>query len=48
MPDVLDPTVFDQLLPVSDDDGKQMARRLAAEEGIFVGISAGARHSQPA
>ncbi len=42
VPDVLDPTVFDQLLPVSDEDGKQMARRLAAEEGIFVGISAGA------
>jgi cysteine synthase A len=42
VPDVLDPTVFDQLLPVTDDEGKQMARRLATEEGIFVGISAGA------
>jgi cysteine synthase A len=42
VPDVLDPTVFDQLVPVSDDDGKNWARRLAAEEGIFVGISAGA------
>jgi cysteine synthase len=42
IPDVLDPKVFDQLVPVSDEDGKQMARRLAREEGIFVGISAGA------
>ena len=42
VPDVLDPTVFDQLLPVDDEDAKKTARRLAAEEGIFVGISAGA------
>jgi cysteine synthase A len=42
VPDVLDPKVFDQLVPVTDDEGKSTARRLAAEEGIFVGISAGA------
>ena len=42
IPDVLDPKVFDQLLPVTDEEGKATARRLAAEEGIFVGISAGA------
>jgi cysteine synthase len=42
VPDVLDPTVFDQLVPVTDEEGKTTARRLAAEEGIFVGISAGA------
>src|SRR5688500_4678565 len=42
LPDVLNPKVYDQLLPVTDEDGKQMARRLAREEGIFVGISAGA------
>jgi len=42
VPDVLDPTVFDQLVPVTDDEGKATARRLATEEGIFVGISAGA------
>ena len=41
VPDVLDPTVYDQLLPVSDEESKVTARRLAAEEGIFVGISAG-------
>ncbi len=42
VPDVLNPDIHDQLLPVSDEDGKEMARRLATEEGIFVGISAGA------
>jgi cysteine synthase A len=42
LPDVLNPKVFDQLLPVTDEEGKQMARRLASEEGIFVGISGGA------
>src|SRR5438477_6556339 len=42
LPDVLNPKVFDQVVPVTDEEGKQMARRLAAEEGIFCGISAGA------
>lgn len=42
VPDVLDPKVFDQLLPVTDEEAKATSRRLAAEEGIFVGISAGA------
>jgi len=42
VPDVLDPTVYDHLLPVGDEESKATARRLAAEEGIFVGISAGA------
>ncbi len=42
VPDVLNPNLHDELLLVSDEEGKTMARRLAAEEGIFVGISAGA------
>jgi cysteine synthase A len=42
LPDVLNPKIFDQLVPVTDEEGKTMARRLAAEEGIFVGISSGA------
>ena len=42
VPDVLNPQVFDMLLPVTDEEGKEMSRRLAREEGIFVGISAGA------
>ena len=42
LPDVLNPKVFDELVPVADEDGKAVARRLAREEGIFVGISSGA------
>jgi cysteine synthase A len=42
LPDVLDPNVHDRLIPVGEDESRQCARRLATEEGIFVGISAGA------
>jgi len=42
LPDVLNTKIHDQLIPVTDEEGKTTARRLAAEEGIFVGISAGA------
>jgi cysteine synthase A len=42
IPDVLNPDVYDELVPVDDEDGKKVARHLAAKEGIFVGISAGA------
>jgi cysteine synthase A len=41
VPEVLNREVYDQLLTVTDDDAIATARRLAAEEGIFVGISAG-------
>ncbi len=42
LPDVLDPRVYHELVPVTDEEGKATAHRLAREEGIFVGISAGA------
>jgi cysteine synthase A len=42
VPDVLNPQVYDQLVTVTDEEGKDMARRLARQEGIFVGISSGA------
>ncbi|HEU4617539.1 MAG TPA: cysteine synthase A [Gammaproteobacteria bacterium] len=42
LPDVLNPQVYDQLVTVTDEEGKEMARRLARQEGIFVGISSGA------
>ncbi|MCW5579826.1 MAG: cysteine synthase A [Luteimonas sp.] len=42
VPEVLNRNVFDALLPVTDDEALDTARRLSAEEGIFVGISAGA------
>ena len=42
IPDVLNRDVYDQLLPVTDDSAIEISKRLAAEEGIFVGISSGA------
>jgi len=42
VPEVLNREVADQILTVSDVDAIATSRRLAAEEGIFVGISAGA------
>ncbi len=41
VPDVLNPEVHDLLVPVTDEYSKETAWRLAREEGIFVGISAG-------
>lgn len=42
IPGVLDQSVADQLVPVSDDDAIATAKHLAEKEGIFCGISAGA------
>ena len=42
VPEVLNREVADQILPITDADAIAVSRRLAAEEGIFVGISAGA------
>jgi len=42
LPDVLNREIFDKLIPVSDEDSKTNALRLAEEEGIFAGLSAGA------
>jgi cysteine synthase A len=42
VPDVLEREVADEIVPVSEDDAMSNALRLAAEEGIFVGISGGA------
>ena len=42
VPKVLNPDVAAQVLSISDADAIATARRLAAEEGVFVGISAGA------
>jgi len=40
MPSIYDPSAVDRLESVSQHDAETMARRLAAEEGIFGGISA--------
>ena len=42
IPDVLNREVFDMLVPVTDDRSIEVARMLAAKEGLFVGISSGA------
>ncbi|MEU4804955.1 cysteine synthase A [Actinosynnema sp. NPDC023587] len=42
VPGVLDRTVIDELRTVDEDEGRDVARRLSVEEGIFAGISAGA------
>jgi cysteine synthase A len=42
VPKILDKTAYDEVVCVSNDDAVNMARRLAAEEGLLVGISSGA------
>ena len=42
IPEVLNREIYDELIPVSDDRAIEVSRQLAAEEGIFVGISSGA------
>jgi len=42
VPSILDRGVIDEVIQVSNDDSFEMARRVAKEEGIPVGISSGA------
>jgi len=42
VPDVLDTNVYQEVIKVTNDDALETARRLSREEGILVGISAGA------
>jgi cysteine synthase A len=42
VPAVLDRGMCDEILRVKDDDALDIARRVAREEGLFVGISSGA------
>ena len=41
-PPLWEPTLVDDILAVKTDDAKEMARRLAREEGLFAGTSSGA------
>lgn len=41
IPSVLDRTIYQHNLPVSDDLSRDMARELARKEGIFTGVSGG-------
>ncbi|MDD5555648.1 MAG: cysteine synthase A [bacterium] len=42
VPEILNRAVIDEVVGVTDEDAYRTARRLAREEGLFVGISSGA------
>lgn len=42
VPDILDTSVYDEVIQVSNEDALQTARMLAKKEGLLVGISSGA------
>ena len=42
MPGIFDPTLADETVEVETEEAQAMTRRLAREEGLFVGVSSGA------
>jgi len=42
VPDVLNTKIYDEIIRVKNDDAFEIARRMAREEGLLVGISSGA------
>ena len=42
VPEILNRSIYDEIIRVTNDDAIVTARRLAKEEGLFVGISSGA------
>jgi cysteine synthase A len=42
IPNVLNRSVIDEIIIVTDEDAYEVSKRLTREEGLFVGISAGA------
>jgi cysteine synthase len=42
IPDVLNTQIYDEIIRVKNEDAFEMARRVAREEGLLVGISSGA------
>lgn len=42
VPDTLDQSVYDEVMPITDDEAFQAGRELAGKDGLLVGISSGA------
>lgn len=42
IPDILDTTIYDEIITITSEEAMEMTRRLAREEGLLTGISAGA------
>jgi cysteine synthase A len=42
VPGILNREIYNEIIAVSDEDAIDMSRRLCREEGLLVGISAGA------
>lgn len=42
IPDVLDTTIYDEIITVTDDEAYKAARLMGCKEGVLVGISSGA------
>ncbi len=42
VPDILDTSIYDEVIPVENEDAFAMGRAMAHEEGVLVGISSGA------
>ena len=42
IPKILDTSLIDQIIPVTDEDAMRTSRELSATEGLLVGISSGA------
>ena len=42
MPEVLDTTVYDEVVPVTSEDAFAAGRMMGRKEGVLVGISSGA------
>jgi len=42
VPEIYDNSLLDDIIPMEDEEAFATARRLAAEEGIFAGLSSGA------
>jgi cysteine synthase len=45
LPGIFDPALVDHTLQISTEKAYEMVRRLAREEGLFVGVSSGAAAS---